>query len=402
METTEGDQLELLNASSSVLFDALLRQTQDQVYFKDRKSRFVRASDAVAKKFGLASTSELEGKSDFDFFTEEHAQQSFDDEQQLMKNQEKLVNITEKETWPDGSVTWATSTKIPLYLGSGKVVGMMGITRDVTAQIVAQQELEKSRALLKRKNEIMETDLDNARRVQTRLIPGPIPRLPFVEIAARSLSLTEVNGDIITFPVASTKNMSFLLGDVSGHGASAGLFTVLVKHLADFYLPDHFEALDRALKTLDEHLNGLIPSGFVAVLLGTLSSIEKGRSLLTLANAGQPSALWYHRQSDTVEIVKLPSENVIGLGICGPVKCRTFELDSDDCFVFVSDGVVECRKSSGQELGLNGLVNAFHRCAQKPVSVIVESILDFLRQYSGGDFPQDDTSILALKARRSD
>lgn len=402
MEKTEEDQLELLNASSSVLFDALLSQTQDQVYFKDRKSRFVRASDAVAKKFGLASTTELEGKSDFDFFTEEHAQQSFDDEQQLMQNQEKLVNITEKETWPDGSVTWATSTKIPLYLGSGKVVGMMGITRDITAQVVAQQELEKNRALLKRKNEIMETDLDNARRVQIRLIPGPIPNLPFVDIAAHSLSMTEVNGDIITFPVASEKNMSFLLGDVSGHGASAGLFTVLVKHLADFYLPDHFEQLDRALKTLDERLTGLIPSGFVAVLLGSLRPLEKGRLLLTLANAGQPSALRYHRHSDTVEIVKLPSENVIGLGICGEVQCQSFEMDADDCFLFLSDGVVECRNLAGQEVGLEGLIDAFHRCAQKPAAVIAESILDFLRQFSADNFPQDDTSILVLKAKDSD
>lgn len=399
METPDGEHSELLNASASVLFDALLSQTQDQVYFKDRKSRFVRASDVVAKKFGLASTKDLEGLTDFDFFSQEHAQQSFDDEQKLMLENEKLINITEKETWPDGSVTWATSTKIPLYLDSGNVVGMMGITRDVTAQITAQQELEKSRELLKRKNEIMETDFDNARRIQMRLIPGPIPALPFADIAAVNLSMTEVNGDIITFPTATPDRLSFLLGDVSGHGVSAGLFTILVKHLADFYMPGKFENLDDALITLDEHLNGLIPSGFVAMLVGAMTPLENENCLLTLANAGQPSALLYRQESRRVEIVKLSSENVIGLGICGKVQCESFVMEPGDCFLFMSDGAVECRDSTGQELGLEGLITPFEDCAEKPVSVIVDSILTFLRKFSDDGFPQDDTSIIALRSK---
>lgn len=399
MQTPEGDHSELLNASDLMLFDALLSQTQDQVYFKDRKSRFVKASDVVAKKFGLASTEELEGKSDFDFFTQEHAQQSYDDEQRLMRDDEKLVNITEKETWPDGSITWATSTKIPLHLASGNVVGMMGITRDVTEQINAQIELEESRELLKRKNDIMQTDFDNARRIQRRLIPGPIPNLPFVDIAASSISLTEVNGDLITFPTATNDKLSFLLGDVSGHGVSAGLFTVLIKHLADFYMPRSFDKLDEALLTLDEHLKGLIPSGFVAILIGTLEAKQTGGCQITIANAGQPSALWFHSQSGEVEIVTLPSENVIGLGICGEVQSKAFDLEAGDCILFVTDGVIECRSSDDAEIGLEGLIQAFASIATKDVSKIIEHMHDFLEAYSKSNFPQDDTSIVALKAK---
>jgi phosphoserine phosphatase RsbU/P len=122
----------LLSASASLLFDALLEQTQDQVYFKDRQSRFIRVSDVMPAKFGLKTADDLIGKTDFDFFTEEHARQAFEDEQRLVRENKKLINVTEKETWPDGSVTWATSTKVPLYLGSGEPVGIMGITRDIT------------------------------------------------------------------------------------------------------------------------------------------------------------------------------------------------------------------------------------------------------------------------------
>ena len=139
MESSQNEEAELVNASASILFDALLNQTQDQVYFKDRQSRFVRVSDVMPQKFGLTSVDELIGKTDFDLFSKEHAQESYDDEQRLMRDDEKLINITEKETWSDGRITWATSTKIPLYLESGNVVGIMGITRDITDQVNAQR-----------------------------------------------------------------------------------------------------------------------------------------------------------------------------------------------------------------------------------------------------------------------
>ncbi|MFL3656956.1 MAG: PP2C family protein-serine/threonine phosphatase [Opitutales bacterium] len=402
MDSSEKEDAELVNASASILFDALLSQTQDQVYFKDRQSRFVRASDVVSLKFGLKSIAELIGKTDFDFFSKEHAQESFEDERRLMRENEKLINITEKETWPDGSITWATSTKIPLYLESGNVVGIMGITRDITDQINSQRELEENRELLKHKNQIMETDFDNARRIQRRLIPGPIPQTPFAEIAVLNLSMTEVNGDVIAFPTVDENHLSFLLGDVSGHGVSAGLFTILIKHLADFYMPRDFDRLDRALVTLDEHLQGLIPSGFVSTLLGSIVPLPNNQAKLTLANAGQPSALWFNQATSTVELVELPSENVIGLGICDQVECRSFELSPGDCFLFVSDGAVECRNGDDVELGLEGLIAPFQKCAQLPIDDIIEVMHSFISGYSNSDFPQDDTSMIALRIKKVD
>ncbi len=397
MESTENDDAELLNASASLLFKALLKQTQDQVYFKDRQSRFAQASDAVPEKFGLKSVEALIGKSDFDFFSSEHAQESFDDEQRLMREGEKLVNIIEKETWPNGSVTWVSSTKIPLYLESGNVVGLMGITRDITEQVTAQQELERNRELLKRKNEIMQTDFDNARRIQKRLIPGPIPNPAFAEIAVLNLSMTEVNGDVIAFPTDEPDRFSFLLGDVSGHGASAGLFTILLKHIADFYVPDEFDHLDRAMVTLDEHLQGLIPAGFVAALLGSLVQSKDGSLALTLANAGQPNALRFKANASEAEVLELPSENVLGLGICENVQLRRIEPQSGDCYLFVSDGAVECRNKAGAELGLDGLIEPFTQFGSRPVQEVVDGIREFLETYSEGDFPQDDTSALAIR-----
>ncbi|MDA0348209.1 MAG: SpoIIE family protein phosphatase [Verrucomicrobia bacterium] len=397
MKVPEQEDPELFSASASMLFDALLQQTQDQVYFKDRHSRFIRVSDSVAKKFGLGSAEEMIGKSDFNFFSEEHAQEAFQDEQRLMEKDERLINKTEKETWPDGSVTWVTSTKVPLHIGPGKPVGIMGITRDITERVQAEQALEESREQLRQKNEEMATDFKNAGRVQQRLIPGPLPEHSKVDLAVLNVSYSDVGGDVITFPLVSENYLSFLLGDVSGHGLSAGLFTILVKHLADFYMPSKFSHPEQALIELDQHMKGLIPSGFVAVMVGTFDFSELEFATLTLANAAQPPLLWFHESTGKADIVDCPSDNVIGLGICENVNVTKFTVDAGDCLLFMTDGLSECMNSEGVELGSEGLLEVFESCARKPMDEMVKTLEDFLKMYCGENYPQDDTTFLAIR-----
>ena len=83
----------------------------DVIYFKDRESRFTRINLAHANAFGLSNPDEAIGKSDFDFFTAEHAQEAFRDEQEIIRTGQPMVGKEEKETWPDGRVTWVSTTK---------------------------------------------------------------------------------------------------------------------------------------------------------------------------------------------------------------------------------------------------------------------------------------------------
>ena len=114
------------------LFHSLLETIPDHIYFKDRQSRFVRINGTMARSFGLSDPQQAIGKTDFDIFTDEHARQAFADEQRIMKTGAALVGLEEKETWPDGHVTWVSTTKVPLLDASGAVTGIVGISRDVT------------------------------------------------------------------------------------------------------------------------------------------------------------------------------------------------------------------------------------------------------------------------------
>jgi PAS domain S-box-containing protein len=113
------------------------------IYFKDRMSRFLRNNRAHLKFFGLTDAQDAIGKSDFDFFGEEHARQAFEDEQEMIRTGEGITK-EEKETWPDGHVTWALSTKLPLRNPRGEIVGTFGISRDITDQKRAEEALRKA------------------------------------------------------------------------------------------------------------------------------------------------------------------------------------------------------------------------------------------------------------------
>jgi len=123
------------------LLDALLENVPDLIYFKDRESRFVEVSKSKADQVGL-KREEVIGKTDFDYFTEEHANPAYEDEQKIIKTGKPILNKVEKETHPDGRITWVSTTKIPRYNERGKIIGVLGISRDITERKELQDKLK--------------------------------------------------------------------------------------------------------------------------------------------------------------------------------------------------------------------------------------------------------------------
>jgi two-component system, sensor histidine kinase and response regulator len=124
------------------LLTSLMDSIPDAVYFKDRESRFIRISRAMADKFGLPGPEAAIGKTDADIFSSEHAEQALHDEQKIMRTGVPLVAKIEKETWADRDDTWVSSTKMPLRDKHGEILGTFGISRDVTEQKRAEDELQ--------------------------------------------------------------------------------------------------------------------------------------------------------------------------------------------------------------------------------------------------------------------
>ncbi len=134
------------------ILKSLLDNIPDSIYFKDLNSSFTRINKAQARILGLKSPDDAVGKSDFDFFENDHASSAFEDEQSLMKAKKGLVGKIERIRSADGSYIWVTATKEPIFDDNGEVVGMVGISRDISQIKEDEKKLKKYSEELKKLN----------------------------------------------------------------------------------------------------------------------------------------------------------------------------------------------------------------------------------------------------------
>ena len=148
LDITDRKLAELELIKQRALLRALMDKTPDHIYFKDADSRFTMISAAMARSFGLDDPALAVGKTDFDFFTEDHARPALEDEREIMRTGTPLVDLEERETWPGGRETWASTTKLPFTDDDGNVIGTFGISRNISMRKQAQRELRETEELL--------------------------------------------------------------------------------------------------------------------------------------------------------------------------------------------------------------------------------------------------------------
>ncbi|NJM15677.1 MAG: PAS domain-containing protein [Bacteroidales bacterium] len=127
-----------------ILFDSLLDNLSEHIYFKDKDSKFIRFSKSLQDSFKANSPEDLLGKSDFDFFTDEHARPAFNDEQKIIKTGKAFFDLVEKNTFSDGRISYVSTSKMPLKDEKGTIFGTFGVSKDVTKYIEMEDALKQA------------------------------------------------------------------------------------------------------------------------------------------------------------------------------------------------------------------------------------------------------------------
>jgi len=133
------------------LLRTLIDNWPDYIYVKDIEGRFIIGNTAVVRQLGFTSEDELIGKTDFDLFPHELATRYFAEEQAILQSGKGIynyegptvdVNKEEKERW-------VMTTKVPLWDTQGKIIGTVGIGRDITERKQIEESLRRERNLLR-------------------------------------------------------------------------------------------------------------------------------------------------------------------------------------------------------------------------------------------------------------
>lgn len=125
------------------LLHALLDNTSDSIYFKDKKTRFVRVNKTKALHC-RSTPEEMIGKTDFDYFSPQIAKKSFQDDMQVLETGKPIIGKAEEIIRLNSTRYWGSVTKVPWYDKKGGIIGIIGITRDISLQKKAEEALRKS------------------------------------------------------------------------------------------------------------------------------------------------------------------------------------------------------------------------------------------------------------------
>ncbi|MBN1935110.1 MAG: PAS domain-containing protein [Anaerolineae bacterium] len=123
------------------LLQTLIDHLPDSIYVKDRQSRFLINNAESMRRIGVSDQTTLLGKTDLDFFPTDMAQQWIDEEQEMMRTDQSVIN-QEYIVKNKFGTRWLRTTKVPFHTPQGQVVGLVGISHDITELKTVQAERE--------------------------------------------------------------------------------------------------------------------------------------------------------------------------------------------------------------------------------------------------------------------
>ena len=143
------------------LLRTLIDSLPDCVYVKDTQSRFLAANLAVVRLMGAATVNDILGKSDADFYPPEIAAEYRADEEELLRSGQPLVNKNEPHRDANGDLKAILTTKVPITDGQGKIVGLVGISHDITERMLAEEAMVAAKSAAEAANQAKSQFLAN-------------------------------------------------------------------------------------------------------------------------------------------------------------------------------------------------------------------------------------------------
>ena len=256
-----------------------------------------------------------------------------------------------------------------------------------------------------RANELrLEKEVRFAQRVQAALLPVDLPkRLKHVDVAARFAPARELGGDLYDFLAPEPNSLVVAVGDVSGKGVPAALYSAFAGELVRSrtfrrrFTPDR-SGPATILASINTILHERQLEEYYCTLLYTVFDFK--RRIVTLSNSGLPYPVLKRKNQtaggEAARLIELPG---VPLGSFSGSNYDevTLDLHMGDLYVFCSDGVTEAVDPLLREFGAERLLSAVDALHDQPARAIVDGIFAAVHDFRGDMAPNDDMTAVAVK-----
>jgi sigma-B regulation protein RsbU (phosphoserine phosphatase) len=248
-------------------------------------------------------------------------------------------------------------------------------------------------------NEVrLEKEVRFAQRVQLALLPQELPkRLKGIEVAWHFDPVRELGGDLYEFLSLEANTLVVAVGDVSGKGVPAALYSSFVGEVVrGRTFRRRFTPELASPATLLTSLNRILYERQLEEYYCTLcySVFDLKHRTATFANSGLPYPV--HVTGASVAQLELPG---LPLGSFGGSSYDelTVDMKSNDVFVFCSDGISETFNAAGEEFGSPRVMATVLEHRTEPAKEIVGAVFGAMRAFRGDAAQTDDQTVVVVK-----
>jgi sigma-B regulation protein RsbU (phosphoserine phosphatase) len=251
---------------------------------------------------------------------------------------------------------------------------------------------------VRRNEERIEKELRFAQRVQAALLPSEPPRrLRNADVAGRFAPAHELGGDLHDFIDPEPNSLVVAVGDVSGKGAPAALYSAFAAELVRSrtyrrrYTPDKFSVAG-VLQAMNTILHDRQLEEYYCTLCYAFFDFK--RRTVTISNSGLPYPVrCSEKECGQIELPGVPLGSFSGV----TYDEVTLPLRAGDLFVFCTDGIFEAANAEGKEYGAKRLCDVVGENCKATARQIVDAIFDSVILFRGTAPQADDMTAVAVK-----
>lgn len=378
-----------------------------QVYFKDTESNYKLVNQRQVEWLGQSDPAQVIGKSGKTFFSEESWQASREEELTIMQSGKPVIDVIQRERWPNKPDTFVQKVKHPWLDSSGKLLGTYGIACDVTSLIQAKKKLEHVAIDLQQQNKNYQEELMLATEVQRAILPENSPEWSTtiaewqdrLQIHTLYTAASELAGDFYDVIRISDQKIGFLMIDVAGHGVRSAIIISLIRGLTE--QAEHIAHKPASyLDNINKGLIAILEKSSIALhASASYTLIDFESQNITITNAGHDDPLIHFINNHPDQPTNHPKGPPLGTPSSKTYPEKSFPIDHIKNILMFTNGIYNVMNKDQEKWGFKKLQQAFAHAQENKSTSPAKFIHNQAKQWASNNIFTDDVCLLSLEIR---